>query len=620
MSDSKENQTYELSTSNSPYNLSINDDDQEEEDEEEDEEDNEEEDEEDKDEEEEDDDEVDSIDILYKIGRKGMKQFINDYTSEDACTNNDKSECNSDSACTWINYDYTKSKKTIGTKCITTSSFKKLPQSSEDDCCSPIRTTSCSGMVHCIDKHSDKYLSGYDYPQFGGNNSEIDNIIRLESQLEDLDEELAYLTHKKMRLISNDKSYDSLGERVEGIKIKSELGPDRVLYDINCEDIDLENCGENDKLFKFCKKSDDSLHCERNNQKLLNLEFVETGNVDEFRGEERLTYEALHIVKYLVMNINLYNNCVYGSEINTLSRDYSNTELVSNIKEYINSFISLKSEKISTNINLVDYISSTIGNINEISQKVKGFIDENTQLDGSNRRVLKRGNLAHDVIIFLSGITIKLINDQLISRFIKHTVTNNYTNKCSLVKFKNGSKNTFDIVNNLENIVDFSDNERAFMKSIVTNTEATLDNSEFKNKALNKFLITKTRSEDANFSREIEKLLSKNKEDFINDTNLVGKLKESLSYVDIDGNILEDSQIYDKDINKYSQIIDLVDKLNFYMDYYPRIKEQLKNQPYLLVDSKLYFEDMIVLPYMNAAYLIMLYYPVIEHIVNDKYI
>ena len=174
LEDLKDDQKYEIATTSSEYNLYTPDDS---------------------------DNDVDSdensIDFLYKIGRKGMRNFIKDYTSTDTCSNNRKRDCDSNSDCTWINYDYANGRKKItGTSCIETSKFRKLPQSNEEDCCSPIRISSCSGMNNCIDENSEKYESGFDYSQFGGNNSGIEEIIILESQLEELDEELEFLNYK----------------------------------------------------------------------------------------------------------------------------------------------------------------------------------------------------------------------------------------------------------------------------------------------------------------------------------------------------------------------------------------------------------------------------------------
>ena len=595
LQDLKADQQYEIATTSSEYNLYTPDDS--------------------------DDSDENSIDFLYKIGRKGMRNFIKDYTSTDTCSNNRKSDCDSNSDCTWINYDYANGRKKItGTECMETSKFRKLPQSNEEDCCSPIRVSGCAGMNNCIDANSEKYESGFDYSQFGGN-SGIEEIIILESQLEELDEELEFLNYKKNSIIANNISNKSLRERIAGVKTYQQVSNDRKLYDINCEDIDLENCDrDDDELFRFCKKSDDNKHCDRDNNTLLRLEFIETGDIDNFGEEERLNLEQLRLIKYLVMNINLYDNCLYGSKINSLARNSSNSDLITTIKDYLNTNIASETDDISTNIDLVDYILSTINSIEQVGDKLKAFISENTHKDESERIVLKKGRYAHDVIKFLSGLSIELIEDPLISRFIKFTISDGYTNTCSLDEFKKGSKNIFDSVNNLENISDFTDEEVTFMINVIKSVNKTFKNGRFENADLNEFFITRTRGDEAEFRADLEKLRSQNKEDFISDGNFVGKLNESLDFVDIDGNILEDSPIYDEHINKYSQIIGLVDKLNFYMEYYPEIMKQLRTQSHLLVDSKLYFEDMIILPYMNAAYLLMLYYPVIEYIVNDKYI
>ena len=141
------------------------------------------------------------------------------------------------------------------------------------------------------------------------------------------------------------------------------------------------------------------------------------------------------------------------------------------------------------------------------------------------------------------------------------------------------------------------------------------------NPKLKRFFSNVTRLQSSNLKEELEGLTSKDKEKFIADHKFIGKLSDSMEMIDYDGNIDQSSKIYDSKFYKLADIEALTKKIRVYLDYYPAIKDYFREtHPQYIIDGELYFENIIILPYMNAAFILLLYYPVIKHLVNDRYI
>ena len=409
----------------------------------------------------------------------------------------------------------------------------------------------------------------------------------------------------------------NINHRKNAVKIENKVDKDRILYDVDCSIISNENCGSHDSIFSLCKLEDNV--CIRDTDKNLNIEYVKRGNIEHLGLENRLSSNQINLIKYLSMNLNLYENCDYGDN-NTIDNlttgrtqgnDYnlSHQKVVDDIIDYINNNI-CKGKHLNSIKDITNCISKELLSINEA--ELSEYITEKTSVDSKGKMHLPSGkNKANDLIIYLSGIVGILKTNSEIRDYIDYIIKSSYTNTCDMLNFKRGSKNIFNKSNAINRINDFNKNELHFMKSLVDTV---------KTKKI-KFFNSVTRSESDQLADDIQLINSDNRSDYISDSNLVGKLGDSLKFVDSEGDIDKKCQIFYDKFYKLGDIIGLVEKIRFYLDYYPEIKEEfIQNHEQYIIDDELYFENIIILPYMNAAYILLLYYPVIEYLVDKKYI
>ena len=174
------------------------------------------------------------------------------------------------------------------------------------------------------------------------------------------------------------------------MKIKDNI----EIYDINCSILSKDNCAKSDDtIFSLCKL--DNNVCIRDEDKHLNIDYIKSGNIANLKIDNISTNRQVKLIKYLTMNINLYENCEYKDEDSAFNELEANdntrpshTKVVNDIQDFINiSIIKDSGEKLNSISNIVNFISHELLNINNhtLSEYIKSIVVENEDNEYSLR-------------------------------------------------------------------------------------------------------------------------------------------------------------------------------------------------------------------------------------------